>query len=84
MPISQTTVLALYGELRAVTLLIEREAEWLLELAAQQETDEASETIVQRLTAMRRASQAAERHAIEIMLEEVPRVKINPLTGALM
>jgi hypothetical protein len=83
MPITQTTVLALYGELRAMVLLIEREAEHQLEFAAFLRPSPAYDEQMERIKAMRQAAHDAERHGIEVLMEDAPKLKINPLDGSI-
>ena len=83
MPITQSTVLALYGELRALVLLVEREAEWLLEAAAAAGDTQLAEDLNMRVRTMRQVAHDAERHGIEVLMEDAPKLKINPLDGSI-
>lgn len=81
MPITQKTILALYGELHALSYAVE---------AAYNEIAEAQKTYsdfglarsgVRTLEELRSKATQAERAAIEVILEDAPKIQINPITG---
>lgn len=83
MPITQTTVLALYGEVRAMVLLAERAAEFLVEASANTQDEALRRSYSQQIQLLRGASHDAERHAIEVLMEDAPKLRINPLDGSI-
>lgn len=81
MPISTITVLSLYGELHTLIQAIERTTSALQAMRAEIPGLTTREALLQLTIDLRAAGIAAERAAIEVVMRDAPRVKINPLTG---
>ncbi len=81
MPISQLTVLALYGELRNLVLSIERET-YAMAAAEKLPGHGGMRTArIESLTRLKAAAMSAEQGAIAVILTDAPAIDINPLTG---
>lgn len=81
MPISQLTVLALYGELRNAVLAIETATSEIYELRTVMTYGERIARTEALCVKLRAAGIGAERAAIELILQDAPAININPLTG---
>lgn len=81
MPISQLTVLALYGELRNLVTRIEMSAEILYQMSRHEPDETKRARIYTQVAGLRSDCLLAERAAIGVILADAPQIKIDPLTG---
>jgi hypothetical protein len=81
MPISQLTVLALYGEMFNLVSKVEMTAELLSRYAVTTRSEALREALEKQAAGLRADCKEAQRHAIETILEDAPSISINPLTG---
>lgn len=81
MPISQKTILSLYGELHALTYAIETAYNDIAAARAMMQGRELARREEAILGALRSRATAAERAAIDTIIEDAPKIEVNPLTG---
>ena len=81
MPISQKTILAIYGDLCDLVEKIETLANQATQLELFPDTSSREEAL--RLTAvnLHASAKAAQEDAIRAILGEAPEIEINPITG---
>jgi hypothetical protein len=82
MPITQTTLLGLYGTLRALILINETTATLLAGLTAYKTIQPLRDAMLEAAEVLKLASAHAEQEAIAIVLHDGEGIKINPITGA--
>lgn len=81
MPISTLTVLALYGELRDLSLTVENMVSTVEKAMQRMPYEDMPALLAAELVHLRNKQRAAERHAIEVILSDAPQINVNPLTG---
>lgn len=81
MPITQKTVLALYGELHQLAYATEDAYNLLYEALGGIQEPQAAAQLLRIITALRQRATEAERAAIDTVLTDAPRLGVNPITG---
>jgi hypothetical protein len=81
MPISQKTVLALYGELHQLAYATEDAYNALYEALGDIQEPQAAQKVLAIIAALRGRATAAERAAIDTLMTDAPRLGVNPITG---
>ncbi len=81
MPISQITVLALYGELRRAISLIEQAAVTLNVDKSMNRATDLQRSMADLSSGLLMRAREIERAGIAVLLQDAPQIKVNPLTG---
>lgn len=81
MPITQKTVLALYGELHQLAYATEDAYNALYAALADIQEPQAAAAVLKIIGELRHRATAAERAGIDTLMQDAPRINVNPING---
>lgn len=81
MPITQKTVLALYGELHQLAYATEDAYNLLYAALADIQEPQAAAAVLKIISDLRHKATDAERAGIDTLMSDAPRLGVNPITG---
>jgi len=81
MPISQATILAIYGDLVDLVEKIETLANQATQPGLFDEDAHRNRTVIEGVLALERSAKDAQREAIAHVMAEAPELAVHPLTG---